>query len=136
MSKRIAFVFAMSFLILLTGAFIAACRAEPETAVPPTQQEKTATPTTPPTDISTPTSEPEVATPTTAPEETPPPAPDAQALLQERCTTCHDPGRVERAKKTEEEWRATVERMITLGAQLDQVEKELLIKYLTETYPQ
>ncbi|MBC7251950.1 MAG: hypothetical protein H5T62_16935 [Anaerolineae bacterium] len=137
MNKRIAFVFTMAFLVLLAGAFITACRAEPETAAPPTQREETATPTTPPLDTSTPTTDPEeVDTPTTAPEETPPPALDAQAMLQERCVTCHDLGRVERAKKTEEEWRATVERMITLGAQLDQEEKEFLIKYLTETYPQ
>jgi cytochrome c5 len=60
---------------------------------------------------------------------------DGQSLLQERCTVCHDLGRVERAKKTEEEWMATVERMVGKGAQLDEAEQELLIKYLAETYP-
>ena len=60
---------------------------------------------------------------------------DGQSLLQERCTVCHGLGGVERAKKTEEEWKATVERMVGKGAQLNQAEQELLIKYLAETYP-
>jgi len=60
---------------------------------------------------------------------------DGQSLLQDRCTVCHGLGGVERAKKTEEEWRATVERMVGKGAQLDEAEQELLIKYLAETYP-
>jgi len=61
---------------------------------------------------------------------------DGQSLLQERCTVCHDLGRVERSEKTEEEWRATVERMVGKGAQVNQAEQELVIKYLAETYPQ
>ena len=60
---------------------------------------------------------------------------DGQSLLQERCTVCHDLGRVERSMKTEEEWKATVERMVGKGAQLDEAEQELLIQYLAETYP-
>jgi len=56
-------------------------------------------------------------------------------LLEERCTACHDLGRVERAKKTEEEWKASVERMVGKGAQLSQAEQELVIGYLAETYP-
>lgn len=34
-----------------------------------------------------------------------------------------------------EEWKATVERMVGKGAQLNKAEQELVIKYLTETYP-
>ena len=60
---------------------------------------------------------------------------DGQSLLQERCTVCHGLGGVERSKKTEEEWKATVERMVGKGAQLDEAEQELLIQYLAETYP-
>jgi cytochrome c5 len=60
---------------------------------------------------------------------------DGKSLVEERCTKCHDLGRVKRAKKTEEEWKATVERMVGKGAQLNQAEQELVIKYLTETYP-
>ncbi len=60
---------------------------------------------------------------------------EGKALVEERCAKCHDLGRVERAKKTEEEWKATVERMVGKGAQLNQSEQELVIKYLTEAYP-
>jgi cytochrome c5 len=60
---------------------------------------------------------------------------DGKSLLEERCTRCHDLGGVERAKKTEEEWKATVERMVGKGAMLSQAEQELVIQYLAETYP-
>jgi len=60
---------------------------------------------------------------------------EGKSLVEERCTQCHGLGRVERAKKTEEEWKATVERMVEKGAQLNQAEQELVIKYLAETYP-
>ncbi|MDH4135096.1 MAG: hypothetical protein OEW09_00040 [Anaerolineae bacterium] len=60
---------------------------------------------------------------------------DGKSLVQERCTKCHDLGRVEQAKKTEEEWKATVERMVGKGAQLNQTEQEVVIKYLAKTYP-
>jgi cytochrome c5 len=60
---------------------------------------------------------------------------DGKSLAEERCTRCHDLGQVERAKKTEEEWKATVERMVGKGAQLDQTGQELVINYLAEAYP-
>jgi hypothetical protein len=60
---------------------------------------------------------------------------DGQSLVEERCTNCHDLGRVEQAMKTEEEWKATVERMVGKGAQLALAEQELVIKHLAETYP-
>ena len=78
----------------------------------------------------------ETPVPTEAPAtEEAPPTPDGKTLLQERCTRCHDLGRVERARKTEEEWKATVERMVGKGAQLSQADQELVIRYLAETYP-
>jgi len=61
--------------------------------------------------------------------------PDGAALLQERCTKCHSLDRVEAAKKTADEWKATVERMVGKGAQLSAAEQEALIQYLSETYP-
>ena len=64
-----------------------------------------------------------------------PTALDGKSLVEERCTKCHDLGRVERAKKTEEEWKATVGRMVGKGTQLNEAEQELVIQYLTETYP-
>jgi cytochrome c5 len=72
---------------------------------------------------------------TTEQEEAAPVTLDGKALLEERCTSCHDLGRVERARKTEAEWKATVERMVGKGAQLSQAEQEAVIQYLTEMYP-
>jgi cytochrome c5 len=77
--------------------------------------------------------------PTQAPKATEPPteapaALDGAALLQERCTKCHDLKRVESAQKTEEQWRTTVERMVGKGAQLSADEQAALIKYLAATY--
>jgi len=69
------------------------------------------------------------------PTEEPPIALNGRSLLDERCAVCHDLGRVEQSKKAEEEWKATVERMVGNGARLDEAEQELLIKYLAETYP-
>ena len=103
----------------------------PATEVPP--------PTAPaieaPTATEVPPTETPVATEAPATKEAPP-TPDGKTLLQERCTECHDLGRVERARKAEEEWKATVERMVGRGTQLSQAEQELVIQYLTETYPQ
>ena len=64
-----------------------------------------------------------------------PAAVDGGALLKERCTVCHDLGRVESQKKTEAEWKATVERMVGKGAKLNPAEQEAVIKYLAATYP-
>lgn len=108
MGKRILVAFAVVFVALLLTSLFAACAgAKEDTAVPPTEQEKA----------------------------TPPAALDGKALVEERCTKCHDLGRVESAKKTAEEWKATVERMVAKGTQLNQEEQELVIKYLAETYP-
>ena len=108
MSRRILAVFAMMLLVLLLGSLLAACgRAEDETAVPTAEQEE--------------------AAPVTL---------DGKSLLEERCTPCHDLGRVEGAKKAEEEWKATVERMVGKGAQLNQEEQALVIQHLAEAYPE
>ncbi len=108
MSRRILAVFAMMLLVLLLGSLLAACGgAEDEMAVPTAEQEE--------------------AAPVTL---------DGKSLLEERCTPCHDLGRVERAKKAEEEWKATVERMVGKGAQLNQEEQALVIQHLAEAYPE
>ena len=60
---------------------------------------------------------------------------DGKALVEERCTKCHNLERVEQAKKTEEEWKANVERMVGKGAELNQAEQELVIRYLADAYP-
>jgi cytochrome c5 len=60
---------------------------------------------------------------------------DGQALVEDRCTACHDLTRVKAAKKTSAEWKVTVERMVGHGAQLDNAEQETVIQYLAEAYP-
>ena len=107
-----------------------ATEAPTATEVPPTEAPATEAPTA--TEV--PPTETPAATEAPATEEAPA-ALDGKSLLDERCTRCHDLGWVERAKKTEQEWKTTVERMVGKGAQLNEVEQELLIKYLTETYP-
>ena len=81
------------------------------------------------------TREEETVTSTSEQEPGTPPTPEGQSLVQERCTKCHDMKRITRAKKTVEEWAATVERMVSKGANLGPVEKEAVIQYLAETYP-
>jgi cytochrome c5 len=106
MHKRIVVAFAIVFLVLLLGSLFTACGGA-------TREH-----------ISAPTA-----------EEGAPSALDGKSLVEERCTQCHDLGRVEQAKKTAEEWKATVERMVGKGAQLNQAEQEVVIQYLAETYP-
>jgi cytochrome c5 len=114
---------------------VPATEAATATEVPPTGAPATEAPTAteaPPTEVPTATEVPPTEEPAT---EEAPAALEGQSLLEERCTVCHGLGGVERAKKTEEEWKTTVERMVGKGAQLDEAEQELLIQYLAETYP-
>jgi cytochrome c5 len=107
MNRRNLAVFTMMLLVVLLGWLLAACgAAEEKTVVPTTEQ-----------------------------EEVTPVVLEGKTLLEERCTQCHGLGQVEQASKTEEEWKATVERMVGKGAQLDETEQELVIQYLAETYP-
>jgi cytochrome c5 len=119
-----------------TATEVPPTEAPTATEVPPTEA-PTATEV-PPTEAPTATEIPptEEPTATEVPSTEEPVTLDGQSLLQERCTVCHDLGRVERSEKTEEEWRATVERMVGKGAQVNQAEQELVIKYLAETYTQ
>lgn len=59
---------------------------------------------------------------------------NAQQLAEERCSTCHSFDRV-KVKKSTDEWAAAVKRMVKKGAQLSETEQELVVKYLSETYP-
>jgi cytochrome c2 len=71
-----------------------------------------------------------------APQEaTAPDTLDGKALVEQKCTRCHDLTRVEQAKKTTDEWKATVERMVGHGAQLNADEQKTVIEYLSEAYP-
>ncbi|NLX08775.1 MAG: hypothetical protein GXY36_03900 [Chloroflexi bacterium] len=55
---------------------------------------------------------------------------DGQTLVMERCTVCHTAERIENAQKTREEWEATVDRMISYGANLNAEERQAVIDYL------
>jgi cytoskeletal protein RodZ len=61
---------------------------------------------------------------------------DGQALMQARCTLCHNTARIEQAKKDRDGWEETVRRMVGKGAQLTKDEQDALIEYLAKTYPQ
>ena len=108
------------FILVIVSLLVTQCGGAPPATEAPATETPTATEV-PPTEAP-------------ATEEAPATL-EGKSLLEERCTKCHGLGGVERAKKTEEEWRATVERMVGKGAQLDEAEQELLIQYLAETYP-
>ena len=105
MNKNITFPISILLLVLLAGAFLAACGASqlPATASAVSQPAATKL--------------------------------DGQTLLQERCTVCHDLNRVTSAQKTADQWTTTIERMVGKGAQLNAQEKQTLIDYLGQTYP-
>jgi len=63
-----------------------------------------------------------------------PPAIGGAELLEERCSVCHSSSRPKTAKKTGEEWDATVTRMMGKGAKLSEKEKKTLADYLSATY--
>ena len=77
----------------------------------------------------------EIVSPTSEQEQIAPLTLNGQSLVEERCTRCHDLARVTNTQKTEEEWQATVERMVSKGADLSPAEQEAVIKYLAEMYP-
>jgi len=112
-SNKWAFVIAM----LITVGLLAACGG---------------------TETSQPTEPPKVVQPTEIPEgvePTVPPSPiDSKALLQQRCTACHNLNRVTNKMWSLQQWEQSVSSMIRRGAQLNNEEKEALVKYLAENY--
>ena len=61
---------------------------------------------------------------------------DGKALVEERCTQCHNLETVTSAKKSRDAWQSTVERMIGKGAELNDAETTVVVDYLTEAYPE
>jgi cytochrome c5 len=55
-------------------------------------------------------------------------------IMQAVCTVCHSSDRILNSHKTQAEWQITVDRMISYGAVLTDSEKQIMIKYLSETY--
>ena len=65
----------------------------------------------------------------------PPSSAHLEALVDQRCTDCHDLTRVRNAKHDTAGWKATVDRMRTTnGAQVSQDEENQLIPYLASLY--
>jgi len=60
---------------------------------------------------------------------------DGKTLLEERCTACHTLDRVERASMDPAGWGMNVRRMVGKGVKLNTSEQEILIEYLSITYP-
>ncbi|MEA1979190.1 MAG: hypothetical protein U9N80_14975 [Chloroflexota bacterium] len=60
---------------------------------------------------------------------------DGRTLLEERCTACHTLDRVESASKSGAGWGLSVRDMVGKGAELNASEQEVLIEYLSITYP-
>ncbi len=147
MSRRmcILLIFAalMSIVVLLAacgGQPPAPTPTQPPAPTPTTAQEQAPTPAEPPT--STPAAQPSPtstveATPTFTVEPSPTavPALNGQTLLGERCTVCHTLDRVKQSRKSEADWKATVERMVRKGAVLSTEEIEAVVRYLAQTYP-
>jgi cytochrome c5 len=60
---------------------------------------------------------------------------DGQALLEQRCTDCHDISGITRMHGNAQQWASIVNQMVRRGAQLNAQEKQTLIDYLAQTYP-
>jgi cytochrome c5 len=89
---------------------------------------ETSQPTAPPKEEEV-TEIPDVVEPTS-----PPSSIDGEALLQQRCTTCHNLNRVTNKSWSLEQWERNVTDMINKGARLNAEEKDALVKYLAENY--
>ena len=61
-------------------------------------------------------------------------APAGAELLEKRCSVCHPSARAKGAKKSAEQWDATVTRMMAKGAKLSAEEKKALVDFLAKTY--
>jgi cytochrome c5 len=60
--------------------------------------------------------------------------PSGEALLNARCTVCHNLDRVHKRKDTRDGWEKIVGEMIKKGAVLDDAEREAAVDHLAATY--
>jgi hypothetical protein len=116
--KSLLFVF--SFLILF---WIVACTPQTKTQQPTGNNSALTTPVAPvgETQVSATSEKPQTATTPTV---------DVDALIREKLQNHHDISRIFNAKKTREEWNATLDRMIGYGANISEEEKKIMIDYL------
>ncbi|THD67309.1 cytochrome c [Phenylobacterium sp.] len=73
----------------------------------------------------------------------PPPAPDADkaapdptlALIQAKCTMCHDTGFILQGHHTAADWKDLVNQMVARGADVSDAEADQIVAYLAKTQP-
>jgi len=58
-----------------------------------------------------------------------------QALMENRCSTCHPVSQVQAARYNQEGWLSVTQRMVSKGAQLSPEQVEQVVEYLATTYP-
>jgi virginiamycin B lyase len=59
-----------------------------------------------------------------------------KALVQARCTACHDLSNITRSSYSREEWDDNVHKMRNVGAQLSDGEMEAVVNYLAKGFPE
>ena len=76
-----------------------------------------------------------------SPAEPPPPTPTptpevhpGEALVANRCGTCHSMGVIQNAKYDSSGWQVTVDRMVRSGAALNTEQATQVVDYLAKTY--
>lgn len=69
-------------------------------------------------------------TPLAAPQASPAPDDADRQLVVTTCATCHPITQVTSKTKSPEDWVATVDKMIALGAQVSDEDRERIITYL------
>lgn len=111
---RWAQVFLAFIVVICISALLAACGGQPPALTPAKEAAPTFTP---------------------EPSSAAAPALSGPTLVEQRCTACHTLDRIKQSRKSEADWRATVERMVNKGAALSSEEIEVVIRYLAQTYP-
>lgn len=61
-------------------------------------------------------------------------APRAEALIMARCSVCHSPDLISQQRLSEDRWAATVQKMKQWGAEMNDDEMGLLVRYLSARY--
>jgi cytochrome c5 len=59
---------------------------------------------------------------------------DGEQIMNAACSSCHDTSQIQTAARNEQEWTATVDRMVGLGATLSDADRPVLIKYLVKAH--
>lgn len=56
-----------------------------------------------------------------------------QKLIQTKCAACHPLTQIAPARKSKEDWGATIDKMIGFGAQISDAEYDQIVDYLSRT---